>query len=94
MKFTISQSVVGDQTYYVARDPWGRVRIRRDTLEQMEEAIEEFNAMGMGSAPSVKKVGSRGRKAKGVISAIAQGRPVSSRGGAPTRRPAKFLGGR
>jgi len=43
MKFQISRNSVGDVINYIARDPFGNVRLRESTLKKMGLAIAEFN---------------------------------------------------
>ena len=45
MKFEISRSLKGGKLIYIARDHWGVVRLRENTMKKMEDAVERFNKM-------------------------------------------------
>ncbi len=43
MRFDISRSLNGEQIVYIARDANGVVRLRANSLEELQEAIKSYN---------------------------------------------------
>ena len=43
MRFDIAKSLNGDNVVYLARDTGGIVRLRANSLEEIQEAIKEYN---------------------------------------------------
>lgn len=60
MRFEISTSLNGNKVIYIARDTGGIVRLRKESLDEIHEAIREYNDMRIKEAEAkIKGKGTR-----------------------------------